>query len=345
MLRRDSRRALGMPNPATARPPGTAARPRWVPRPVADFPSRPCTASACWCGSRRRRTRFRPGRRGAAWLRLPPRARLVPALPSASGSPGSVAPSRRTACAQVRRGRRAWPRPGRRFRHRPMLPLCNTTLTVNGRPNSLTSAATASLRSCAGIPATLSAASAWSSCMDSWKWSRPASTSGAKVPGDSGIPLVTRLTYMPRPARTGDQLRQVSPQQWFSAREMHLKDAQRARLLQYPQPIARVQLVAVVGEVEGIGAIAAVQRAAVGQFGEQAEGRRGDRRSPAPAANCAATAVPLPSVARAAVVRGLPTGLARRPRTRRRSAARARRRSRGRTGARRIARGQPRPCH
>src|SRR5918994_1932117 len=52
---------------------------------------------------------------------------------------------------------------------------------------------------------------------------------------------------------------------------MKLQDAEGPRLSQHPLPLCCSQLLAVVREVERVGAVRAVERACVGEFGQHAE--------------------------------------------------------------------------
>ena len=67
------------------------------------------------------------------------------------------------------------------------------------------------------------------------------------------------------------QLDQVAAQQRFPAGQVQLQHAQLLGFDQHPQPFLGAQLVAVVGQVQGVGAVRAGQRTPVGELGQQSE--------------------------------------------------------------------------
>jgi hypothetical protein len=64
---------------------------------------------------------------------------------------------------------------------------------------------------------------------------------------------------------------EVPAQQRLAAGEVELQDAEVPALGQHPLPFRRGQLLSVRVQVERVGAVRAVQRAAVGELGQQAE--------------------------------------------------------------------------
>ena len=77
------------------------------------------------------------------------------------------------------------------------------------------------------------------------------------------------------PVRLGSDLFQVIAQQRFAARKPELDGAERARLVQHTQPIARRQLARMLRKVHGVVAEHALQRTTIGQLEEQPQGRAG----------------------------------------------------------------------
>ncbi|MNY13086.1 hypothetical protein D3C86_1462020 [compost metagenome] len=74
-------------------------------------------------------------------------------------------------------------------------------------------------------------------------------------------------------ARRLDQLGQILTHQRFATGKTQLRRAQRARLAKHLDPLGGGQFRALLGEIQRIGAIRALQRAAVGQLGQQPQWR------------------------------------------------------------------------
>src|SRR5215203_3275978 len=69
----------------------------------------------------------------------------------------------------------------------------------------------------------------------------------------------------------GHKLDKVAALKRLTAREVELQDAELPGFGQHPLPLRRTQLLAVVREVERVGAVRAVERAGVGELGQHAE--------------------------------------------------------------------------
>ena len=82
-------------------------------------------------------------------------------------------------------------------------------------------------------------------------------------------------------ARAGAQLDEIAAQHRLAARERELQDAERARLAERADPVLGLELVAVrlAADVERVRAVRAVQRALVGELGDQ-RGRPRRRHRP-----------------------------------------------------------------
>ena len=92
-------------------------------------------------------------------------------------------------------------------------------------------------------------------------------------------PEVSRLRVVAEPARLGDDDFEVVAQQRLAAREAALHRAERAALAQHAQPVVgRRARRSWLREVDRVVAEHAVQRAAVGELGEQPQRRAGARR-------------------------------------------------------------------
>ncbi len=73
--------------------------------------------------------------------------------------------------------------------------------------------------------------------------------------------------------RMGDQRREILPQGWLTAGEMDLQHAHSGGLADYTAPEIRITLRPRLQHLQRIGAIRALQRAAMGEFGHHREGR------------------------------------------------------------------------
>src|SRR5260221_3147677 len=65
---------------------------------------------------------------------------------------------------------------------------------------------------------------------------------------------------------------EIGTGEWFAAGEIQLHDAERGGFAEDPEPDLGRKFVGAGGEVSGIGAVDAVQRAAVGEFGDERKG-------------------------------------------------------------------------
>ncbi|MDR6355735.1 hypothetical protein Q3H58_002406 [Pseudomonas psychrotolerans] len=79
------------------------------------------------------------------------------------------------------------------------------------------------------------------------------------------------------PARLADEFGEVLAHQGFAAGKADLGRTHLPRLGHHPEPLLGGQLAALGGEVQGIGAIGALQRTAIGDLGQQPQ-RQADRR-------------------------------------------------------------------
>ena len=79
-------------------------------------------------------------------------------------------------------------------------------------------------------------------------------------------------------ARGGDQRQEIAPRHRLAAREMHLQDAERCRFGQHAAPFRFAELAGRPFELYRVGAIRAAQRTAMGELGQQRQGRINARR-------------------------------------------------------------------
>ena len=96
----------------------------------------------------------------------------------------------------------------------------------------------------------------------------------AELPGPAGReaePARDEVRVQAQAAGGTHDAVEVPAQQRLAAGEVELQDAQLPALGQHPLPFRRGQLLGVGGQVERVGTVRAVQRAAVGEFGQQAE--------------------------------------------------------------------------
>src|SRR5690606_26424951 len=77
------------------------------------------------------------------------------------------------------------------------------------------------------------------------------------------------VTVVAEPMGLGYELFEIAPNQRLAAGKTELHGTERARLAQHAQPVFGSELVVVASDIEWVGAIRALQRAAISQFGEQ----------------------------------------------------------------------------
>ena len=102
-------------------------------------------------------------------------------------------------------------------------------------------------------------------------------TRGAQL-GDAPLgkphPRSDQIAVIPQTARFYDQFLKVLAQQRLAAGKPQLRGPQLARLAQHPAPDWRVQFLFERGNIQGIGAVGALQGTAVSQLREQPQRRR-----------------------------------------------------------------------
>jgi hypothetical protein len=161
-----------------------------------------------------------------------------------------------------------------------MLRRCSTTFITIGQPCSLISAATRSSgrRSwCCERKSFISRVESWN---DSWMWSRPRFLQARGAFLGQADARGEQVGVEAQAVRFGRRDFQVVAQQRFAARQAQLHRAQRAPSRSTRSQSLGAQFVLVAREVQRVEAEHAMQRAAVGQLGQQPERRdRGGRRS------------------------------------------------------------------
>ena len=157
-------------------------------------------------------------------------------------------------------------------------------MIVSGKSSSLTRRAAAIFFSNDRLPAIRSLSCAFGAWIEICTWSSPADFSSCARSGVNSVPAVISDEYRPASRARLAQLGQVPAQHRLAAGERELKDAEAARLTERPEPVLGLELVAVrlATDVERVRAVRAVQRALVGELGDQRRGPNQRHRPRAP---------------------------------------------------------------